>query len=221
MSHDLCAVFSKPPADLGDDEYNRWYDDHLYEILATEGFTAARRFRLSLRHGSRSPAHLRYLSLYETDGPMEQLRQDLADERPNMELPPWFDGIEFASWMCRSIGDGGDIVMPPHLYLNLSSPPPEMTFDDYSDWYDIHQKDNIANTAALGHGWRYRLDPNNPDDVESPTHLALYRLDGDIEQMAADLDRATAADSISLPRWFRRAASLEAEALTDRVTPTH
>jgi hypothetical protein len=218
MSQSLCAVFSIPPSDIGDDEYNRWYDGHLYEILAARGFVAARRYALALQRGTAIPAPFRYLSLYETEGAIDTVRQGLADERPNMRLPDWFDGIRFASWMGMPVGHGGDFVLPAHLYMNFSAEPDSLSFDDYSDWYGIHQDENIANTPVLVRGWRYRLSRNGPDDGDGPTHLALYELDGNVEQMRSDLGQAMASGAISLPDWFRRYASLDATAIGERVT---
>lgn len=41
MPENLLLVFSKPPEGLSDEEYNRWYDFHLGEILVAPGFVAA------------------------------------------------------------------------------------------------------------------------------------------------------------------------------------
>jgi hypothetical protein len=42
MSENLHLVFSKPPEAISDDEYNRWYDFHLGEILVVPGFVSVR-----------------------------------------------------------------------------------------------------------------------------------------------------------------------------------
>ena len=41
MSENLHLVFRKPPEAISDDEYNRWYDFHLGEILVVPGFISA------------------------------------------------------------------------------------------------------------------------------------------------------------------------------------
>jgi hypothetical protein len=46
MTENLHLVFSKPPEAISDEEYNRWYDFHLGEILVVPGFVSARRYRL-------------------------------------------------------------------------------------------------------------------------------------------------------------------------------
>ena len=46
MSRNVHIVFSKPPDRISDEEFNRWYDPHLDEILVVPGFVSARRFRM-------------------------------------------------------------------------------------------------------------------------------------------------------------------------------
>jgi hypothetical protein len=85
-----------------------------------------------------------------------------------------------------------------------------MSFEDYSDWYQVHQDENIGQTEALRRGWRFRLDALDAGGGPRPTHLAVYEIEGPIEQVTGDLGRAMAAGVISLPEWFDRFASLEA-----------
>jgi len=66
-------VFSNP-ASGREEEYNRWYTDiHLGEVVASPGFTGARRFRLVPGDGPR-PSHS-YLAIYdlETDDVQDTL----------------------------------------------------------------------------------------------------------------------------------------------------
>ena len=50
-----------------DDEFNDWYNNrHLPDILATEGFVAAQRFRLAEMNPDQDFPH-RYLALYEVE----------------------------------------------------------------------------------------------------------------------------------------------------------
>jgi hypothetical protein len=51
-----------------EEEFNRWYDEiHLPDILAVEGFTAARRYRLSGPAPRGQEPASRYLAIYEID----------------------------------------------------------------------------------------------------------------------------------------------------------
>ncbi len=132
------------------------------------------------------------------------------------KLPPWFGEIEFASWMCEG-RSGNEITLPEHVYMNFSRPPAQMSFDEYTEWYDEHQRINIENTETLNQGWRFRLIGDGDGRENGPSHLALYELTADMQQMSADLAAATQAGRVSLPDWFSRSASGEAIALDDRV----
>jgi hypothetical protein len=56
-------VLTKPVAGR-EDEYNEWYNDiHLAELLSTDGFVAAQRFKLA--GGPNAPAP--YLAIYEIE----------------------------------------------------------------------------------------------------------------------------------------------------------
>ncbi|HUZ19338.1 MAG TPA: hypothetical protein VMU75_02065 [Acidimicrobiales bacterium] len=218
MSANLRAEFSAPPEGIDDAEYVRWCEAHLDEVLAADGFVAARLFAVRPVLGGEIPAQFPFLALYEVEGDPDPLRGALERERARTKLPDWFGGIRFASWTCLALGDHGGVVLPEHLYMNFNAAPDSMPFDDYSDWYEEHQADNIANTPVLVRGWRFRLLADGPGSATGPTHLALYELDGDVEQMAADLGRAMVAGTISLPDWFRRYASLDASAIGGRLS---
>jgi hypothetical protein len=117
-----------------------------------------------------------------------------------------------------SIGAQTDFELPGHLYLQFSAHPGALSFDAYSDWYQVHQDENIAQSAVLRRGWRYRLEPLATAVGPGPTHLAVYELDGTLETLTGDLGRAMRAGVISLPDWFTRFASLEGIAVGERVT---
>jgi len=95
MSENLHLVFSKPPEHISDEEYNRWYDFHLGEILVVPGFTAARRYRLQPVKGEWTPSGHRYLSAYELEGDPKDVMAELDTEVASgrMQLPDWFPQI--------------------------------------------------------------------------------------------------------------------------------
>jgi hypothetical protein len=107
----LHIVVSQPPEDVSDDEFNRWYDAHVHEILAVDGFSSVRRFKLEPVVGAGALPH-RYIAVYETDtDPWTAVaaleREGLGSkdayaegERETLPLPPWFSRVEFASWNC-------------------------------------------------------------------------------------------------------------------------
>jgi hypothetical protein len=108
VKRDIHIVFSEPPDGMSEEEFNRWYDPHLDEILVVPGFVSAQRFRLEPAvTNPRAPVPYRFLSLYELEGDVGQIMADLDVEASSgrMKLPPWFPEIQFASWNCAALGD--------------------------------------------------------------------------------------------------------------------
>jgi hypothetical protein len=62
-------VFTEPASPEVEAEYNRWYDEqHLPEVCAWPGITAARRFRLNPQSpGASRSGERRYLAIYDLD----------------------------------------------------------------------------------------------------------------------------------------------------------
>jgi hypothetical protein len=118
-------VFSKPPEAISDEEYNRWYDFHLGEILVVPDFTSARRYLLQTVKGDWTPSGHRYLSAYEIESDprdvMTELDKEVASGR--MQPPEWFGQITFASFNCHSHGNPAEARLADHLYLVFSAPP--------------------------------------------------------------------------------------------------
>jgi hypothetical protein len=127
-------VFSDPPAGVTEAEFNEWYDAHVQEILAVDGWVAATRYRLDAVVGAGETGGYRFLSLYELDVTPEQAVANLAaagmgnaDTYIDMKghsdmkgddagsdplpLPDWFAGIRFGSW--NATGTSERIVPNP------------------------------------------------------------------------------------------------------------
>jgi hypothetical protein len=127
-------VFSDPPADVTEAEFNEWYDAHVQEILAVDGWVAATRYRLDAVVGADQTGGYRFLSLYELDVTPEQAVANLAaagmgnadtyidmkshsetkagdDAADALPLPDWFAGIRFGSW--NATGTSERIVPAP------------------------------------------------------------------------------------------------------------
>ena len=151
MSENLHLVFSKPPGWLSDEEYNRWYDFHLGEILVVPGFVSARRYRLQTVKGAWTPSGHRYLSAYELEGSprdvMRELDKEVASGR--MQLPGWFPEITFASFNCYSHGNPTDPRLADHLYLVFSAPPEGLDNDEFVAWYREHADENTEIACVL------------------------------------------------------------------------
>jgi len=222
MSENLHLVFSKPPEGLSGEEYNRWYDFHLSEILVVPGFVAARRYRLQTIKGDWTPSGHRYLSAYELEGDprdvMRELDKEVASGR--MQLPGWFPQITFASFNCHSHGNPSEPRLADHLYLVFSAPPESLADDEFVAWYREHADENTQVDGFLAN-WRFRLEPEviDPTSATVATHLALYEVDRDLAELRANLAAARVTNEAGWPSWFDPTpwTSLDAVAIGDRV----
>lgn len=70
----VLVVFTKP-VEGQDKEFNDWYSNvHLPEVIALDGFVAARRYRYAPAHEGETIPNLPFLAIYE----IEPGRQDVA-----------------------------------------------------------------------------------------------------------------------------------------------
>ena len=107
VAKQLYLVFSAPPDSVSDEEFNRWYETHLDEILQTPGFVAAQRYRLApVRSGGDQEVAYRYLVVWEIDADIERLRSELARRAASEEMtfPAWFSDIRYMTWDCEPLG---------------------------------------------------------------------------------------------------------------------
>ena len=117
MSKNLHIVFSERPDDVSDEEFNRWYDAHLHEILRARGFVSVQRYRLDPVVGD--AGSYRYLAVYSIEGDPDDALAALAAQgmgsqdsytalkevdTGELELPEWFERAGFASWNCTPLG---------------------------------------------------------------------------------------------------------------------
>lgn len=124
MTKYIHLVFSDPPAHVPEDEFNTWYDAHVQEILAVDGWVAATRFRLDAVVAPDDTGRFRFLSLYELDVPPEvavanlaaagmgnadtyvELKGDGGDDAADpLPLPAWFPDIRFGSYNGTGTGE--------------------------------------------------------------------------------------------------------------------
>jgi hypothetical protein len=119
MARKLQLVFSRPPEGVSDEEFNRWYDAHLDEILSVPGYVSAQRFRIDPGVvDPAAPAPYRYLAVYEVEGDFETLAAELEQaslgtkesyaelkevDASGPPLPDWWDAVTFASWNCEPV----------------------------------------------------------------------------------------------------------------------
>ena len=120
MSRYIHLVFSEPPATVTETDYNTWYDAHVQEILAVEGWEAATRYTIEGIVGADGSKTFRFLSLYELSCPPDVAVANLAAadmgnadsyvekkgaDQGKLPLPDWFTAIEFASWNCTQVSE--------------------------------------------------------------------------------------------------------------------
>jgi hypothetical protein len=220
MSAAILVVFRKRAEEGAADGAAPWLERYVDELVCIPGVVAARPFTVNVVLGERTPAFYPELVMCELDGADGDV--DAAVPALAMSAAPGDgtgqDGLGLAAWDGVSIGARDDFQLPGHLYLQFSAHPASLSFDAYSDWYQVHQDENIAQSPVLRRGWRYRLAPVGTAVEPGPTHLAVYELGGTLETLTADLGRAMQAGVISLPDWFTRFASLEATAVGERRT---
>ena len=221
MPENLHLVFSRPPAHISDDEYNRWYDVHLGEILVVPGFAAARRYRLQTVKGEWTPSAHRYLSAYELEGEPAEAMAELERKQASglMHLPDWFPLITFASFTCYSHGNPAEPHLADHLYLVFSAPPAGLGNSEFVCWYREHADENTAVDGFVAN-WRFRLGPVVIDSSPNlATHLAVYEVERDLAALRANLEAAAEVNRPGWPSWFDPTpwTSLDANAIGDRV----
>lgn len=123
MTTYLHLVFSEPPSGLPEADFNEWYDAHVKEILAVDGWVAATRYRLEPVVRADGVVTHRFLSLYELDVSPDVAVRNLAaagmgnadsyvakKDAPGaasdpLPLPDWFPLIGFASFNAVRIGE--------------------------------------------------------------------------------------------------------------------
>lgn len=120
MTKHIHLVFSDPPDHVSEDEYNDWYDAHVQEILAVDGWESATRYTVEGVVGADGSPRYRFLSLYELSCPPDVAVANLAAadmgnadsyvtkkeaDEGRLPLPDWFVGIDFGSWNCTQVGE--------------------------------------------------------------------------------------------------------------------
>jgi hypothetical protein len=197
-------VLSIPPDGVGEDEYSRWYDTHIAEILATPAFTAARRYRLGPAVPGRPAVEYRHLVVYVThrpsDGQPAALGRRLA--AGEMTIPEWFGAIRFATFDGRPLEDA-ELDLPDHGYLTFSHAPRRFTTEEYYGWYYAHARENLT-SEGLENVWRYALTPLTvePNRLGRATHAALYEVRGDLRALHAALAESINARRVDVPGWL-------------------
>ena len=120
MTRYVHLVYSEPPDRVSDADYNTWYEAHVQEILAVDGWEAATRYVVAAAVGADDVPRYRFLSLYELSvapevavANLEAVNMGSADryvdkkdvDEGGLPLPDWFTGIRFGSWNATMVGE--------------------------------------------------------------------------------------------------------------------
>jgi len=121
MPQTINLVFSEPPEGVSEEEFNKWYDEHLDEILSVPGFVAAQRFRIEpWSEDPEASGPYRFLAVFELDGDLATIMAEMEKmrlSRPDLyielkktdtngpPIPSWWSEIRWASWHCIALGE--------------------------------------------------------------------------------------------------------------------
>jgi hypothetical protein len=204
MLNHVHLVFSLPPEHVSDADYDAFYEQHLSEILAGDGFTGARRYWLQAASDERPNVEFRHLAVYRTEGPPATARATLAArmEAALITLPEWFGEIGFLSYDGRPLEDQ-ELRHPDACYVVLSHAPERFNDDEFNGWYYAHARENTTSEGfdAL---WRYALTPVRSEDDRAgrARHGAFYECRGELADLRAALKASAAADRVDIPTWM-------------------
>lgn len=197
-------VFSLPPEQVSEEAYDAFYEDHIAEILAGDGFTGVRRYWLEPASPERPNVEFRHLAIYRTDGPPAGALATLAERQVAGEItiPDWFEGIRFLAYDGRPLEDD-ELGYPDEGYVVLSHAPKRFTTDEFYGWYYAHARENLT-SDGFETVWRYALTPVlTEDDIAGrATHGAFYECHGALADLRAALKASAAADRVDIPAWM-------------------
>lgn len=100
-------VLSRPPDDVSAEEFNRWFDGHVDQLLELPGWVAAQRLELHYVRGTlEEPPPFSYYVLYEIEGDFEVAMKHLraAVDSGRIHFEEWFPRTTSGGWECRALG---------------------------------------------------------------------------------------------------------------------
>jgi hypothetical protein len=204
MPDHVHLVFSLPPEQVSREDYDAFYERHVAEIVAGEGFTAARRYWLDPASPARPNVEFRHLAIYRTEGPPEWALATLAERQAAGEitLPDWFGGIRFLSYDGRPLEDA-ELAYPDEGYVVLSHAPKRFNSDEFNGWYYAHARENLT-SDGFETVWRYALEPVlTEDDIAGRArHGAFYECHGPLADLRAALKVSAEAGRVDIPAWM-------------------
>jgi hypothetical protein len=224
------VVFSRRPELVTEQEYDRWHEIHISQVLGVPGFAAAARYELvpALEEPA-GPDQFTRASIYEIDASSREAMANLAHavSSGSMELPDWFRAIHLGSWLAHPLGQRIErgVTGAEKGFTSL-----QLVFSDAGDaehpvsdqsfdgWYEQHL-DEILSIPGFTSAQRYRLEEvTRPADGTIPgRRLCIYTTTKSPAELRAEMERMDllSADSYSrlkdtdptgpaLPEWWDR-----------------
>ena len=223
-------VFSRHPPIVTEEQYDRWHEIHVSEVLAVPGFAAAARYELvPALDEPAEPDRFTRASVYEIEVSAREAMAALAGtvSSGRMDLPGWFAEIHVASWLAHPLGR---LIERGVTRANKVSGSLQLVFSDAGDadhpvsdqsfdgWYEEHL-DEILSIPGFTSAQRYRLEEvTRPAEGTIPgRRLCIYTTTKSPTELRAEMERMNllSADSYSrlkdtdstgpaLPEWWDR-----------------
>jgi hypothetical protein len=198
-------VFSLPPAQVSRGEWEDWYDLHLEELVAGDGFTSARRYWLAPASPERPSVEFAHLAVYRTDGPPAHALSVMGERIAAGELtmPEWFGDIGFLTYNGRPL-ETEELEYPDQAYVVLSHAPSRFNDDEFNGWYYAHARENLT-SEGFASVRRFALEPVlSADDIAGRArHGAFYDCTGPLDDLRASLRASAEAGRVDIPAWMR------------------
>ena len=218
MSPALHIVFSRQPQAVAEEQYDRWHEEYVSQILGVPGFAAAARYELvPALDEPDEPDRFTRAAISAIDGSpraaMAALTASFSPARP--DLPDWFAEIHVSSWLAHPLGNRiergptGASGLAPGLTVGQSL---QLVFSDAGDaahpvsdqsfdgWYEQHL-DEILSIPGFTSAQRYRLqEVTRPAEGAIPgRRLCVYTTTKPPDELRAEMERMNllSADSYS------------------------
>ena len=165
----VLLVFTNPVVGL-EDQYHRWYDVHLHEVVSCEGVVRGRRYQMSpdadvltpkwmRTHADRRdlPMPFEYLAIYEIEGDLATVVQAIMTKDDySIRSGDSLDNDNAAMWAFTQAGPQIGAAKPTevdHLGISLANPT-KGNLEWFEHWYTIHYREVMATPGFLT-GRRY------------------------------------------------------------------
>ncbi|MXZ79391.1 MAG: hypothetical protein F4Z06_14100 [Acidimicrobiia bacterium] len=170
----VMLVFTNPVIGQ-EDQYYRWYDVHLHEVVSCHGVVSGRRYRMSpdpdlltpewmRNHADRRdlPMPFEYLAIYEIEGDLAAAVQAITTKDDySIRSGDSLDHDTVAMWAFTQAGAQIGTAKPTevdHLGISLANPT-KGNLEWFEHWYTIHYREVMATPGFLT-GRRYWATAN-------------------------------------------------------------